>query len=48
MKVARLSAYALAAFTPRKYSWYSLLLGHAVEQLVEALWYKLVGCGFSS
>jgi hypothetical protein len=26
MKVARLSAYTPAAFTPRKYSWYSFLL----------------------
>jgi hypothetical protein len=26
MKVVRLSAFALATFTPRKYSWYSFLL----------------------
>jgi len=27
MKVVRLSAYAPAALTPTKYSWYSFLLG---------------------
>ena len=33
---------------PRKYSWYSFLLGHAVAQLVEALRYKPEGRGFDS
>ena len=31
---------------PRKYSWYSFLLGYAVAQLVEALRYKSEGHGF--
>jgi hypothetical protein len=33
---------------PRKYSWYSFMLGHAVVQLVEALRFKPEGCSFDS
>jgi hypothetical protein len=33
---------------PRKYSWYSFLLGHAVAQLVEAVSYEPESRGFDS